>query len=223
MPGNGTLYVVAVPIGNPKDITLRALEVLKSVDAVICEEYREGSTLLKTLGVQNRLVTLNEHNEQNEAPQILTQLTQGVSFALISDAGTPVFADPGHTLIGLLTQAGIPVVPVPGPSSLMAALSLCDFKIQRFLFGGFLARDPRQRRKELEDLRSARIPVVLLDAPYRMVALLRDVAAIFGGDQPVMLACDITLPGEHIYRGSAREVLAQVGERESEFVLVIKT
>jgi 16S rRNA (cytidine1402-2'-O)-methyltransferase len=152
----------------------------------------------------------------------VSQLAQGSSFALISDAGTPVFADPGHTLIALLVQAGLPVVPVPGPSSLMAALSLCDFKIQRFLFGGFLAREPRRRRQELEDLRSARIPIVLMDAPYRMAALLRDVAGTFGGDRTVILACDMTLPGERIYRGGVRDVLAQVGERKGEFVLIIK-
>jgi 16S rRNA (cytidine1402-2'-O)-methyltransferase len=213
---------VAVPIGNPADITLRAMETLRSVDGVICEEYREGSTLLKSLGISNHLIALNEHNEQVTAPEIVAQLGQGKSFALISDAGTPVFADPGHFLISLLVQAAIPVIPIPGPSSLMAALSVCDFHIQRFVYGGFLARDPGQRRRELQQMRATRMPVVLMDAPYWMAALLKDVASIFGAGQPVILACDITLPAEHIYRGSAGEVLLQIGNRKSEFVLIIR-
>jgi 16S rRNA (cytidine1402-2'-O)-methyltransferase len=221
VPESGKLYVVAVPIGNPKDITLRALEVLGSVNGVICEEYREGSTLLKALGVQNELLTLNEHNEKAAAADIVAGLKEGNSYALISDAGTPVFADPGHYLIGQLVHAGIRVVPVPGPSSLMATLSLCDFKLQRFLFGGFLARDPRRRRQELQQMRAARMPVVLMDAPYRMAALLTDVASVFGGEQPVMLACDLTLPQERVYRGTADSVLAEIGARKSEFVLVV--
>lgn len=173
----GTLYIVAVPIGNYKDITLRALEVLKQVQGVICEELREGSTLLKKLGIENQLLPLNEHNEDTQSIDIITRLQQGQSFALISDCGTPVFADPGSSLIDAVVGSGIPVVPVPGPSSLMAALSIATFKIDKFIYGGFLAREEDRRRQELQKLKSTGFPVVLLDTPYRLTALLTDVSA----------------------------------------------
>src|SRR5512142_1936519 len=122
----GHLYIVATPIGNPRDITLRALDVLQEVDAVICEEYREGSTLLKKLGISKEVIEINEHNETDQAPQVLQRLLLQQSMALISDCGTPVFADPGATLIKLVVDSGVPVVPIPGPSSLMATLSILD-------------------------------------------------------------------------------------------------
>lgn len=222
MLDKGCLYVVAVPIGNYKDITLRAIETLQAVDAVICEEYREGSTLLKKLSIENELLRLNEHNEGSVAPEILKQLQQGRSLAMISDCGTPVFSDPGHFLLGMVVQAGIPIVPVPGPSSLTAALSVCDFKIDRFIFEGFLARDKGKRRRELQRMRAANLPIVLMDTPYRMVALLDAVARVFGDKQQIVLACDLTLPSECIYRGTVEAVLKQIEKKKSEFVLIIK-
>lgn len=218
----GSLYIVAVPIGNFKDITLRALEVLKKVDGVICEELRQGSTLLKKLGLENELVTLNEHNEETASTAILTRLLQGQSLALVSDCGTPVFADPGHALIELVASAGIPVVPLPGPSSLMAALSILDFKIDRFVFGGFLPRVDEKRRQEMQRLKTIGLPLVLMDTPYRLTALLEDVAKIFGGGARITLACDLSLPGEHIYRGTVEQVLKATNGKKSEFVLIIQ-
>ena len=220
--GQGCLFIVATPIGNYKDITARASEILQSADAVICEEYREGSTLLKKLAIKNELILLNEHNEETQSSDIIALLEQGQSLALISDCGTPVFADPGHILLRLVVQAGIPIVPVPGPSALMAALSVCDFPLERFLFRGFLPRNGKDRRHELQLLRKANQPVVLMDTPYRMAALMRDVASVFGTNHQVVLACDLTLPSERIYRGTAGAVLEQIKERKSEFVLVIK-
>jgi len=222
MSKQGCLFIVATPIGNHKDITIRATEILQSVDAVICEEYREGSTLLKKLAVKNELILLNEHNEETQSPEIVALLEQGQSLALISDCGTPLFADPGHLLLRMVVQAGIPIVPVPGPSSLMAALSVCDFPMERFLFGGFLPRNKEERRQELHRLRKANSPVVLMDTPYRMAALMRDVASVFGIKRQVVLACDLTLPSEHIYRGTAGAVLKQVENQKREFVLIIK-
>jgi len=218
----GRLFVVAVPIGHPKDITLRAIEVLQSVAAVICEEYREGSTLLAKLGIQNELMVVNEHNEESESARIVELLAQGKSLALISDCGTPVFADPGHFLLRTVVQAGLSVVPIPGPSSLTAALSVCDFPLEQFVFGGFLPREKDRRRRELERLRGMRLPVILMDTPYRMVALLKEVAQVFGNKQQVMLACDLTLPSERIYRGEIQAVLKQIEKQKSEFVLIIR-
>ncbi len=217
----GSLYTVAVPIGNYKDITLRALEVLKEVNAVICEERREGSTLLKKLGVENELICLNEHNEETQSIEIVTRLQQGQSLALVSDCGTPVFADPGSWLIDQVVGSGIEVVPIPGPSSLMAALSVSSIKIDRFVYGGFLNRDDTQRRRELERLKAFGMPVVLMDTPYRLTALLTDISKTFGKGVNVLLACDLTLPGERIFRGQASQVLNRVHGKKSEFVLII--
>ncbi len=216
------LYVVATPIGNPRDITLRALDVLQEVDAVICEEYRAGSTLLKKLGISKEIILVNEHNEADQAPQIVERLMlKNEALALISDCGTPVFADPGATLIRALTDLGIPVVPVPGPSSLMAALSVLAVKLDRFIYAGFLPRDRGERRKALKHLRTMRFPIILMDAPYRLGAVLDDLEEVFGGSTNITLAIDITLPGEMIFRGTIAEARKNLGQRKSEFVLIV--
>ena len=155
MVEKGVLYIVATPIGNPDDITLRAVETLKSADAVVCEEYKPGSTLLKKLGIEGKeLVLLNEHNEPEVAADLLMRLLKGESLALFSDCGTPVFSDPGHYLIQLAASSGVIVSPVPGASSLMAALSVVDFHLDRFVFGGFPPRDSDTRRKVLTHFRT---------------------------------------------------------------------
>jgi 16S rRNA (cytidine1402-2'-O)-methyltransferase len=218
----GVLYIVATPIGNPRDITLRALDVLGGVDAVICEEAKIGSSLLKSLGIQPKeLILLNEHNESDQALQIMIRLQQGQSMALVSDCGTPVFADPGHYLIDQINMAGCRVIPVPGPSSLMAALSILNFKIEQFIFAGFLSRQPDQRRQELTRYKNLRLPVVVMDTPYRLQALLTDVSKTFGRGQVITLACDLSLPGETIFRGAVGDVLQQAGAARREFILII--
>ncbi|MBP9676489.1 MAG: 16S rRNA (cytidine(1402)-2'-O)-methyltransferase [Anaerolineaceae bacterium] len=218
----GTLYIVATPIGNLQDISLRAVETLRMVDAVVCEELKPGSTLLKKLEIYGKeLVLLNEHNEAEVAANLLPRLLNGESLALISDCGTPVFSDPGAYLIQLASSSGVRVSPVPGASSLMAALSLLDVKLNKFLFAGFLPRDPQKRKQELSHYRAFRIPLVLMDTPYRLAALLEDVAAVFGKGQWVMVAFDLTLPGEAVYRGEVSEVARQVQGKKGEFVLVV--
>lgn len=218
----GCLYIVATPIGHPDDITLRALNVLKEADAVICEEMRVGTTLLKKLGVSAKeIILLNEHNEGEQAAQIAFRLVQGSNFALISDTGTPVFADPGHQLISIASGYGVRIIPVPGASSLMAALSVLDVKLDQFYYAGFLPRDPAERRSKLTHLRAMRVPIVILDTPYRLGALLDDISRVFGAGQVITAACDITLPSETIYRGTAADVRRQIGPRKAEFVLVV--
>ena len=217
----GKLYIVATPIGNPKDITLRALEILKKVDVVICEEYRLGSKLLHQLGVENELITLNEHNEMIEAQNILVRLAKGETMAIISDAGTPVFADPGQHLLELLYQSGIPVSPIPGPASLMAALSLCDFPITRFVFAGFPPRKTELREKFLSDYKSVNAPLILMDTPYRLTKMLEEVQTVFGKNQQILLACDMTLKKEGIYRGTVSEILPKVTGQKREFILIL--
>ncbi len=217
----GKLYIVATPIGNPKDITLRALEILKNVDAVICEEFRQGSKLLHQLGVENELIPLNEHNESMEAQNIMFRLARGETMAIISDAGTPIFADPGQHLLELLYQAGIPVSPIPGPASLMAALSLCDFPIDRFTFAGFPPRKTELREKFLADFQSGEKAVVLMDTPYRLTKLLEEVQTVYGKNQQVLLACDMTLKNEAIFRGTVGQILPKVSGQKREFILVL--
>lgn len=221
-PKPGKLFIVATPIGNTRDITLRALDILREVDGVICEEQREGSTLLKRLNVQPKdLVTLNEHNEITRIPELIQRFWQGESFALISDCGTPVFADPGAALIEQAVQSGIEVVPIPGPSSLMAALSILDIKLDRFIFAGFLPRQPAERKGQLTHLRALRFPLVLMDTPYRLQSLLDEIASIFGNGQTITLACDLTLPTEKIFRGTVKEIQAKVRGRKAEFILIL--
>ena len=218
----GRLYVVATPIGNPRDITLRAMDILQEVDAVICEEQREGSTLLKKLGIQKEILLVNEHNEAEMCPLIAQRiLLQNHTLALISDCGTPVFADPGAALIAHLNDLGIPVIPIPGPSSLMAALSVLDFKLDRFIYAGFLPRDKEERRRALKYLRTLRIPIIIMDAPYRLVSVLDDIGAMFGDGAKITLAVDLTMPGEAILRGPLGEVSRRVGQRKGEFVLIV--
>jgi 16S rRNA (cytidine1402-2'-O)-methyltransferase len=217
----GILYIVATPIGNPKDITYRAAETLRQVDAVVCEELRPGSTLLKKLEIQKPLILLNEHNDRQAVPEILHELLSGRNLALISDCGTPVFADPGRLLLVACGQRGIRVVPVPGPASLMAALSVCKFDMDRFVFGGFLSRDGKKRREELFRLQASRLPIVLMDAPYRLTRLLEDVVTVLGSDHPAMLACDLTLPGERVLHGTLQKILEKVRGSKCEFILVL--
>ncbi len=217
----GKLFIVATPIGNPRDITLRALDVLKKVDAIICEEFRQGSRLLHQLGLENELIPLNEHNEAAEAHTIAARIAKGESMAIISDAGTPVFADPGQHLLQLLYQMNIPVSPVPGPASLMAALSLCDFPIERFIFAGFPPRKTEWREKFLQKFTSADYPLVLMDTPYRLTKLLSEVETLFGKNQEILLACDMTLKKEAIFRGQIKDILPKVTGQKHEFILIL--
>ncbi|HMN12128.1 MAG TPA: SAM-dependent methyltransferase [Bellilinea sp.] len=222
MPKPGRLYIVATPIGNPKDITLRAFETLRDVDAVICEELREGLRLLKSVAVDAKaILTLNEHNEKEYASELALRMLNGESFALISDAGTPVFADPGAQLVDLAYSYGIQVVPVPGASSLTATLSCLNIKLDTFYYAGFLPREPDKRRMELFRLKNLKTAIVLLDTPYRLSALLADVQKSFGKNRQCLLALDISLPTELIVQGTLEEVQKMSGGRKFEFVLIV--
>jgi 16S rRNA (cytidine1402-2'-O)-methyltransferase len=217
----GKLYIVATPIGHPKDITLRALEILKKVDAVICEEIRLGNRLLNTLHIENELLALNEHNETREAQNIAFRIAQGETMAIISDAGTPVFADPGQQLIKLLYQMDVPVSPIPGPSSLMAAPSLCDFPIDRFIFVGFPPRKRPERESFLQKYVGQTTPLILMDTPYRLTKLLTEVQSLFGKGTDILLACDMTQKKETVFRGSIQEILPKVSGQKREFILIL--
>ena len=218
----GNLFIVATPIGNPQDITLRAIETLKNVDAVICEERKDGSRLLKQLGITGKpRIELNEHNESEMINQVLIELMNGKHMALGSDCGTPVFSDPGNQLLKLMTETRVKVVPVPGASSLMAARSGCPFDMESFTFLGFLPPKTEQRAAVLQKHTISDRPLILMDTPYRLSKLLDEVGKAFGRQQQVFLALDLTLPGESLLLGSVQDVSAQVQGRKAEFILIL--
>jgi 16S rRNA (cytidine1402-2'-O)-methyltransferase len=218
-----TLYIVATPIGHPDDITLRAIEVLKQVDVIICEEYKPARRLLKRLDLLDKeLISINEHNEQEETESVLLRLLQKEeSMALISDCGTPVFSDPGHYLVKTAVEFGIAVVAIPGVSSLMTALSLLDFHLQEFVFGGFLPRSGGDRLKAMTRLRNMNMPVVLMDTPYRLTAVIEDAARVFGKGRRATLACDLTQKSEHVYRDILGNIKNKINGKKAEFILII--
>ncbi|NSW51399.1 MAG: 16S rRNA (cytidine(1402)-2'-O)-methyltransferase [Anaerolineae bacterium] len=217
------LYIVATPIGNMEDITLRAIRILKECDVIICEEFKPARRLLKRLEIPDKeLLAINEHNEKAEADAVLYRMLQNnESAALISDCGTPVFSDPGATLIARAVEFGITVIPIPGVSSLMTTLSVLDFNPDSFLFGGFLSRDSAERQRELFRLKKANLPVVLMDTPYRLGAVLADAAKVFGKGRQATLACDLTTRQERILRSTLGELLTRMDGKKAEFMLVI--
>jgi 16S rRNA (cytidine1402-2'-O)-methyltransferase len=220
----GILYLVATPIGNYEDITLRALHVLKTADVVVCEERKEGERLLRHFEIQKPVETLNEHNEAAATHHILQALLTGKSVALVSDCGTPVFSDPGRLLVGKAVERHVTVTPVPGASSLMPALTVSGFPIDRFLFYGWLSPKKERRRAELRNLQKERKTIVLMDTPYRLVSLLRDLADTFGDARRICIAFNLTMPGEKMFYGTATELYEQCSARElkGEFVIVIE-
>lgn len=222
MKKTGSLFIVATPIGNWEDITLRAINTLKSVDLIVCEELREGSTLLKKLSISSKeLINLNEHNEREQVPNLIQRLASGLNIALVSDCGTPVFADPGHFLIEQAAMFGFDIIPIPGVSSLMATLSILDFQIKEFHYAGFLPRERDERQKKLTALKAISIPIILLDTPYRLIKLLEEVGKVFGKNRRITLATDISMSSERYYRGTVFEILTQLNQKKAEFVLVI--
>ena len=218
----GHLFIIATPIGNFQDITLRALDILRTVDGVISEEQRIGSTLLKKLGIPEKtLLTFNEHNQQEQVPEIILRLHQGENLALVSDCGTPGFEDPGAALVEQALQQGIPVSPLPGPSSLMAAISISPIPLKEFHFAGFLPRKDEERLSKLRHLNALKVPVILMDTPYRLAKLLQEVESVFGRNRMATLALDVSLPGELILYATLAELRQRVQARKGEFILIL--
>ena len=215
------LYVVSTPIGNSDDITLRALKVLKEVDFVICEERKVGSRFLKSVGVSKPLELLNEHNEQEQTQKLLLRLHEE-SAALISDAGTPLFADPGNELVSQCHQNNIQVVPVPGASSLLAALAGSGIKLDKFLYYGFLPANKDERINALRKL-PREYDIIFLEAPYRLSQLLRDMSKNLGVNRQAIIAYKLTYPQEKFFWGTLKELSIMTdGLPKGEFVLILK-
>jgi 16S rRNA (cytidine1402-2'-O)-methyltransferase len=201
----GCLYLVATPIGNLEDITLRALRVLKEADLVACEDTRQTQKLLQHYGIHKEMVSYHEHNELTRAPELVIQLEEGAQVALVSDAGTPVVSDPGHRLVVLCLRHHIPVVPIPGPSAFVAVLAASGLPTEEFLFVGFLPARAGARRKKLDALKSEPRALVLYEAPHRLADTLSDACDILGTRQAVV-AREVTKIHEEFLRGSLSEL-----------------
>jgi 16S rRNA (cytidine1402-2'-O)-methyltransferase len=218
----GTLYVVATPIGNLEDITIRALRVLKEVGLVACEDTRRTRTLLTHFGIHVPVTSYFEHNKLSKGPAILKALHEGTSVALVTDAGTPGISDPGFLLVREARESGIAVVPVPGPSAVITALSAAGIPADRFVFDGFLPVKPGKRIHRLEALRDLEMTIVCYESPHRVLASLEAIAEVFG-EIEIVVARELTKQFEEIVRGTPaalRERFA-AGAVRGEFTFVI--
>lgn len=201
----GCLYLVATPIGNLEDISLRALRLLKEVDLIACEDTRQTMKLLTHFGIRKRLESYHEHNEMTRAPELVIELEQGAKIALVSDAGTPAISDPGHRLVTLCLRHGIPIVPVPGASALVAALAASGLPTEEFSFHGFLPARQGERRKALRALASLERTLVFYEAPHRIVETLEDALDVLG-NRPAVIAREVTKLHEEFLRGPLQEL-----------------
>lgn len=218
----GRLYIVATPIGNLSDITFRAIEVLKTVDIVLCEDTRRTRTLMQHYGLNTRLLSLHEHNERSRAASVIERLQHGESAAFVSDAGTPGISDPGARLVDSVVTAGFEVVPIPGASSVTALLSVSGFPADRFVFEGFLPTKSGQRARRLAELSEELRTLVFFESPYRIARTLGEMRDAWG-DRPGCVGRELTKKFEEVRRGTLSE-LAAWGESKTmkgELVIVI--
>ncbi len=220
------LYLVATPIGNLEDITLRALRVLKEADRIACEDTRQTQKLLNHFAISTSTISYHEHNEQSRTLELIALLQQGGRVAVVSDAGTPAFSDPGLDLVRAAVAAGIQVIPIPGANAALSALVASGLDTDRFFYAGFLAAKPGTRRTELEALavRMAGLTLVVYEAPHRILETLADVEAVWGESAHVVVARELTKLHEEFLRGPAREVRLELASRErirGEIVLLI--
>jgi 16S rRNA (cytidine1402-2'-O)-methyltransferase len=222
----GTLYVVATPIGNLGDMTIRGLETLKTVDAIAAEDTRHTSGLLSHFGISKKLISVHEHNEHQSAEKLLTQLQAGENIALVTDAGTPGISDPGAVVVDLVRKAGVKVVPIPGASAVIAALSASGIAQNGFHFHGFLPASGAARRKVLESLKSETVTLVFYEAPHRIVECVEDIANVLGAERRLTFARELTKTFETFYTCPAdlasAWLQADTNQQRGEFVLLVE-
>ena len=210
----GTIYLVATPIGNLEDITLRALRILKEVDLIACEDTRHTRRLLNHFDIHKRLLSYHEHNETRRAAELVRQARQGKNIAVVSDAGMPAIADPGYRVVTEAITAGVPVVPIPGPVAVETALAASGLATDAFRFGGFLPAKKTQRRKTLRAMAHSTATLVFYEAPHRILETLADVKTILG-ERPIVVARELTKIHEEFLRGPTSEVLAELQSRKT--------
>ena len=219
----GTLYVVATPIGNLEDMTYRAVRVLSEVALVAAEDTRHSRKLFAHFGIGTPLVSYHDHNERQRYAELMERLQKGDDLALISDAGTPCIADPGYRLISACRTAGIDVVPVPGTSALVTALSAAGVPTDRFAFEGYLPQRAKARTDLFRRLQGEQRTLVFYEAPHRLLATLESMAAVFGSEQPLVVARELTKLHEEFFPGTIREVIAHFAQKavKGEIVLIL--
>lgn len=219
------LYVVATPIGNLQDITLRAIEVLKQVDLIAAEDTRHSAVLLAHFGITKKCIAVHEHNERQAAQSISEKIRQGHSVAIITDAGTPAISDPGAVVVDELHKNGEKVVPIPGASAVTAAMSVAGMAITEYHFYGFLPASSKQRKMVLQQYASLPYSVVFYEAPHRILATIQDSVQVFGEAREVVIARELTKQFETIYRAPLGEILhimqQDSHQQRGEFVLVL--
>jgi 16S rRNA (cytidine1402-2'-O)-methyltransferase len=209
------LYLVATPIGNLEDITLRALRILKEVDLIACEDTRQTQKLLNHYNITTKTISYHEHNEMTRAAELMKDLQEGASIALVSDAGMPGISDPGFRLISLAIRHHVPVVPIPGASAFLAALVASGLPTDSFRFSGFLPAKRGERRAALEAIKSSPRTQVFYEAPHRVVETLSDVCEVLGNNRHVVIAREVTKLHEEFLRGRAGEILETLKSRET--------
>lgn len=216
------LYIVATPIGNLKDITIRALEVLRSVDLIACEDTRHTKILLDEYGVKTPTTSFFQHNRITKAQYLIKLLKEGKSVALVSDAGTPGILDPGYNIINLAIENDIGITVIPGPAAFVNALVLSGKPAHKFIFEGFLPNRPLARRNRLQELAKLKFTIVFYESCHRIIAALEDVSAVFG-DKEIAVARELTKKFEEVKRGSAKDIQGdfQKERPRGEFVVVI--
>jgi len=208
------LYLVATPIGNLEDITLRAIRVLKEVDVIACEDTRQTQKLLNHYGVRTRMTSYHEHNEMTRAAELVKEMQEGASVALVTDAGMPGISDPGFRLISLAIRHHLPVVPIPGASAFLAALVASGMPTDSFRFSGFLPAKRGERRAALEAIKTSPRTQVFYEAPHRIVEAIADVCEVLGNARHVVIAREVTKLHEEFLRGRAGEVLETLKSRD---------
>ncbi len=211
---NKSLYIVATPIGNLEDITLRALRILREADLVACEDTRQTRKLLDHYGIAKPVTSYHDHNEASRTAELIERLERGENIALVSDAGTPLISDPGYRLVAAAIAAGIAVVPIPGPSAVTGALAAAGLGTDSFRFCGFLPPKTSQRRKVFEELKHETCTLIFYEAPHRILETLDDIAAMMPV-RPVVIARELTKLHEEFLRGAARELHATLSGRPS--------
>lgn len=221
--GSGTLFLVATPIGNLEDITLRALRILKEVDLIACEDTRHSRKLLNHYGITTALTAYHQHNEEPKAEQLVAKLQDGKSIALISDAGTPGISDPGYRIVVACRNVGLTVVAVPGPSAVISALAISGLPTDAFVFAGFLPSKSTARREALARLRAESRTTLFYEAPHRLSETLAEIVVELGTEREVAVARELTKMHEELIRGRAGEVQRHFAETEirGEIVLLI--
>lgn len=222
-PKPGTLYVVGTPIGNLEDITFRAVRILQTVDIIAAEDTRHTGKLLQHFQVKTPQVSYHEHNRTSRIPELLEHLVNNKAIALVSDAGMPGISDPGYELVKACIEAGITVVPIPGASAAITALSASGLPTDRFVFEGFLPAKSQQRQEYLESLQTESRTLIFYESPHRLRDTLQDLAEVWGSDRQIVLGRELTKLYEEFWRGTIAEAIAHYNQREpqGEYTLVV--